>query len=157
MLVCCSEIENKMMPVDDAVSPMQGDRYPTGYIRRTDAAASGHDLAAEKLLHPDAMGGAGTRQGQAFLLFRGVQPDPVDFLYSQTDRPGTPAAYHLFHLQDSIAAIHRKVETGELLSGAVPDRQPGTQHITQTVRLSGDHVPGLLPLPRASCEGGAAV
>ena len=44
------------MPVDDAVSPMQGDRYPTGYIRRTDAAASGHDLAAEKLLHPDAMG-----------------------------------------------------------------------------------------------------
>lgn len=44
------------MPADDAVSPMQGDRYPTGYIRRTDAAASGHDLAAEKLLHPDAMG-----------------------------------------------------------------------------------------------------
>ena len=79
------------MPVDDAVSPMQGDRYPTGYIHRTDAAASGHDLAAEKLLHPDAMGmqqllrshgGAGTRQGQAFLLFRGVQPDTVDFLYS---------------------------------------------------------------------------
>ena len=57
------------MPVDDAVSPMQGDRYPTGYIRRTDAAASGHDLAAEKLLHPDAMGVRGTRQGQAFLLF----------------------------------------------------------------------------------------
>ena len=44
------------MPADDAVSPMQGDRYPTGYIRRPDAAASGHDLAAEKLLHPDAMG-----------------------------------------------------------------------------------------------------
>ena len=52
MLVCCSEIENKMMPADDAVSPMQGDRYPTGYIRRTDAAASGHDLAAEKLRTP---------------------------------------------------------------------------------------------------------
>ena len=44
------------MPADDAVSPMQGDRYPAGYIRRTDAAASGHDLVAEKLLHPDAMG-----------------------------------------------------------------------------------------------------
>ena len=77
MLVCCSEIENKMMPADDAVSPMQGDRYPTGYIRRTDAAASGHDLAAEKLLHPDAMGVLVPGRDKHFLLFRGVQPDPV--------------------------------------------------------------------------------
>lgn len=145
------------MPVDDAVSPMQGDRYPTGYIHRTDAAASGHDLAAEKLLHPDAHGGAGTRQGQAFLLFRGVQPDPVDFLYSQTDGTGTPAAYHLFHLHGQHCGDSSEGGNGRAVVSAVPDRQPGAQHITQTVRLSGDHVPGLLPLPRASCEGGAAV
>ena len=44
------------MPADDAVSPIQGDRYPTGYIRRTDAAVSDHDRVAEKLLHPDALG-----------------------------------------------------------------------------------------------------
>ena len=34
MLVCCSEIENKMMPADDAVSPMQGDRYPAALVKR---------------------------------------------------------------------------------------------------------------------------
>ena len=132
------------MPADDAVSPMQGDRYPTGYIRRTDAASGRH-------------GGAGTRQGQAFLLFRGVQPDPVDFLYSQTDGTGTPAAYHLFHLHGQHCGDSSEGGNGRAVVSAVPDRQPGAQHITQTVRLSGDHVPGLLPLPRASCEGGAAV
>lgn len=111
------------MPVDDAVSPMQGDRYPTGYIHRTDAAASGHDLAAEKLLHPGRHGGAGTRQGQAFLLFRGVQPDPVDFLYSQTDGTGTPAAYHLFHLHGQHCGDSSEGGNGRAVVSAVPDRQ----------------------------------
>ena len=144
------------MPADDAVSPMQGDRYPTGTSANGcgslrprpgcgEAAASGRH------------GGAGTRQGQAFLLFRGVQPDPVDFLYSQTDGTGTPAAYHLFHLHGQHCGDSSEGGNGRAVVSAVPDRQPGAQHITQTVRLSGDHVPGLLPLPRASCEGGAAV
>ena len=144
------------MPADDAVSPMQGDRYPTGYIRRTDAAASGHDLLRRSCCIRTPWG-CWYRQGQAFLLFRGVQPDPVDFLYSQTDGTGTPAAYHLFHLHGQHCGDSSEGGNGRAVVSAVPDRQPGAQHITQTVRLSGDHVPGLLPLPRASCEGGAAV
>ena len=55
MLVSCSEIENKML-ADEVVSPTQGNGYPTGYIRRQDAAASDDDIVAGKLLHPDALG-----------------------------------------------------------------------------------------------------
>ena len=144
------------MPADDAVSPMQ----------ETDTRQA---TSAERMRQPPATTwlrrsccirtpwGAGTRQGQAFLLFRGVQPDPVDFLYSQTDGTGTPAAYHLFHLHGQHCGDSSEGGNGRAVVSAVPDRQPGAQHITQTVRLSGDHVPGLLPLPRASCEGGAAV
>ena len=83
MLVCCSEIENKMMPADDAVSPMQGDRYPTGYIRRTSGAFNLIQLI--------------------FYILR--QTGPAHLLLT---------TYSIS--MDSIAAIHRKVETGELLS-----------------------------------------
>ena len=47
MLVCCSDMNE--MPVES----MKDNALP---LRQTDAAASDHDLVAEKLLHPDAMG-----------------------------------------------------------------------------------------------------
>lgn len=116
MLVCCSEIENKMMPADDAVSPMQGDRYPTGYIRRTDAAASGHDLAAEKLLHPDAMGVLVPGRDKHFYSSGAFNLIQLIFYILKQTGPAHLLLTTYSISMDSIAAIHRKVETGELLS-----------------------------------------
>ena len=115
MLVCCSEIENKMMPADDAVSPMQGDRYPTGYIRRTDAAASGHDLAAEKLLHPDAMGVLVPGRDKHFYSSGAFNLIQLIFYILRQTGPAHLLLTTYSISMDSIAAIHRKVETGELL------------------------------------------
>lgn len=116
MLVCCSEIENKMMPADDAVSPMQGDRYPTGYIRRTDAAASGHDLAAEKLLHPDAMGVLVPGRDKHFYSSGAFNLIQLIFYILRQTGPAHLLLTTYSISMDSIAAIHWKVETGELLS-----------------------------------------
>ena len=119
------------MPADDAVSPMQGDRYPTGYIRRTDAAASGHDLVAEKLLHPDAMG----------MLVPGTDKH----FYSS-------GAFNLiqliFYILKQTGPAHLFLTTYSISMDSIN---------AQTVRLSGDYISGLLPLPGTACEGGVAV
>lgn len=104
------------MPADDAVSPMQGDRYPTGYIRRTDAAASGHDLAAEKLLHPDAMGVLVPGRDKHFYSSGAFNLIQLIFYILKQTGPAHLLLTTYSISMDSIAAIHRKVETGELLS-----------------------------------------
>ena len=105
------------MPADDAVSPMQGDRYPTGYIRRTDAAASGHDFGCGEAAASGRYGDAGTRSGQAFFYSSGAF-NLIQLIFYILKQTG-PA--HLFLTtysisMDSINALHRKVETDELLS-----------------------------------------
>ena len=116
MLVCCSEIENKMMPVDDAVSPMQGDRYPTGYIHLRVAAASGHDLGAYMLLHPDAMGVLVPGRDKHFYSSGAFNLIQLIFYILKQTGPAHLLLTTYSISMDSIAAIHRKVETGELLS-----------------------------------------
>ena len=148
MLVCCSEIENKMMPADDAVSPYARRPIPDrlhppngcGPPRPGcgEAAASGRH---------GVFGPAGTNIS-TFRAFNLIQL--IFYILRQTGPAHLLLTTYSISM-DSIAAIHRKVETGELLSVRflIDNR---VRSITQTVRLSGDHVPGLLPLPRASCR-----
>jgi hypothetical protein len=85
-------------------------------LRQTDAAASDHDLVAEKLLHPDAMGMLVPGRDKHFYssgAFNLIQL--ILYILKQTG----PA--HLFLTtysisMDSINALRRKVETNELLS-----------------------------------------
>ena len=95
---------------------MQGDRYPKGYIRRTDAAASGHDLAAEKLLHPDAMGVLVPGKDKHFYSSGAFNLIQLIFYILRQTGPAHLLLTTYSISMDSIAAIHRKVETGELLS-----------------------------------------
>lgn len=104
------------MSADDAVSPIQGDRYPTGYIRQTDAAASDPELVARKLLHPDALGRLVPGRDKHF--YSSGAFNLIQLLFYILKQTG-PA--HLFLTtysisMESIAALHRKVESGELLS-----------------------------------------
>lgn len=115
MLVCCSEIENRMQ-ADEAVSPMQGDRYPKGHIRRQDAAASDDDIVAGKLLHPDALGQL--VKGQTKHFYSSGAFNLIQLLFYLLEQTG-PA--HLFLTtysvsMDSIAALRRKADSGQLLS-----------------------------------------
>lgn len=115
MLVCCSEIENRMQ-ADEAVSPMQGDRYPKGHIRRQDAAASDDDIVAGKLLHPDALGQL--VKGQTKHFYSSGAFNLIQLLFYLLKQTG-PA--HLFLTtysvsMDSIAALRRKADSGQLLS-----------------------------------------
>ena len=115
MLVCCSEIENRML-ADEAVSPMQGDRYPKGHIRRQDAAASDDDIVAGKLLHPDALGQL--VKGQTKHFYSSGAFNLIQLLFYLLEQTG-PA--HLFLTtysvsMDSIAALRRKADSGQLLS-----------------------------------------
>lgn len=107
MLVCCSDMNE--MPAER----MKDNALP---LRQTDVAASDHDRVAEKLLHPDAMGMLVPGRDKHFYssgAFNLIQL--IFYILKQTG----PA--HLFLTtysisMDSINALHRKVETGELLS-----------------------------------------
>ena len=115
MLVSCSEIENKML-ADEVVSPTQGNGYPTGNIRRQDAAASDDDIVAGKLLHPDALGQL--VKGQTKHFYSSGAFNLIQLLFYLLKQTG-PA--HLFLTtysvyMDSIAALRRKADSGELLS-----------------------------------------
>lgn len=115
MLVCCSEIENRMQ-ADEAVSPMQGDRYPKGHIRRQDAAASDDDIVAGKLLHPEALGQL--VKGRTKHFYSSGAFNLIQLLFYLLKQTG-PA--HLFLTtysvsMDSIAALRRKADSGQLLS-----------------------------------------
>lgn len=109
MLVCCGDIKNEM-PADESVSPSKGN------IRQRDVAASEHDLAAEKLLHPDAMGVLVPGMDKHF--YSSGAFNLVQLLFYILRQTG-PA--HLFLTtysisMDSIAAFRRKLDTGDLLS-----------------------------------------
>lgn len=109
MLVCCGDIKNEM-PADESVSPSKGN------IRQRDVAASEHDLAAEKLLHPDAMGVLAPGMDKHF--YSSGAFNLVQLLFYILRQTG-PA--HLFLTtysisMDSIAAFRRKLDTGDLLS-----------------------------------------
>ena len=115
MLVCCSEIENKMQ-ADEVVSPTQGNGYPTGNIRRQDAAASDDDIVAGKLLHPDALGKL--VKGQTKHFYSSGAFNLIQLLFYLLKQTG-PA--HLFLTtysvsMDSITALRRKADSGQLLS-----------------------------------------
>lgn len=107
MLVYCSDMNE--MPVES----MKDNALP---LRQTDATASDHDLVAEKLLHPDAMGMLVPGRNKHFYssgAFNLIQL--ILYILKQTG----PA--HLFLTtysisMDSINVLRRKVETNELLS-----------------------------------------
>lgn len=109
MLICCADIENEM-PADESVSPSKGN------IRQRDVAASDHDLVAEKLLHPDAMGTLLLGMDKHF--YSSGAFNLVQLLFYILKQTG-PA--HLFLTtysisMDSIAAFRRKLDNGDLLS-----------------------------------------
>lgn len=115
MLVCCSEIENRMQ-ADVEASPVQGVRYPKGTVCQTDAAASDPEPVACKLLHPAALGRLVPGKDKHF--YSSGAFNLIQLLFYILKQTG-PA--HLFLTtysisMESIAALHRKVESGELLS-----------------------------------------
>ncbi|ADV44366.1 hypothetical protein [Bacteroides helcogenes] len=110
MLVCCSDMIE--MPVED----MKKNAATAFRLCQTDAAGSAHDLVAEKLLHPDAMGILTPGKDKHFYssgAFNLIQL--ILYILRQTG----PA--HLFLTtysisMESISALRRKVEAGKLLS-----------------------------------------
>ena len=144
MLVCCSDMNE--MPAES----MKDNALP---LRQTDAAASDHDLVAEKLLHPDAMGMLVPGRDKHFYssgAFNLIQL--ILYILKQTG----PA--HLFLTtysisMDSINALRRKVETNELLSV----RFLIDNRVRSISPKPFDYIPGQLPLPGTTCKSGVAV
>lgn len=85
-------------------------------LRQTDAAASGHDLVAEKLLHPDAMGMLVPGRDKHFYSSGSFNLIQLIFYILKQTGPAHLLLTTYSISMDSITALHRKVEAGELLS-----------------------------------------
>ena len=84
--------------------------------RQTDAAPSGHDLVAEKLLHPDAMGMLVPGRDKHFYSSGSFNLIQLIFYILKQTGPAHLLLTTYSISMDSITALHRKVEAGELLS-----------------------------------------
>lgn len=107
MLVCCSDMIGM---------PTEGMKENTLPLRQTDVATSYHDLIAEKLLHPDAMGMLVPGKDKHFYSSGAFNLIQLIFYMLKQTGPAHLLLTTYSISMDSITALHRKMEAGELLS-----------------------------------------